>query len=422
MNFKPYISFACFLLISLPSSYFFTKLTSAFVPMKENKKLFIPILIALACINNVVIFNQDIVNITWAFIGYFIILWLAFEGSLFQRLSTALILYPFVACFNYLLDSFSLLDFLLGSFYSEYAYNIMHAGLITLFWYIMCSLFYKKINYARYYLNLKAWLLLSAISISPLIGISYIIITVPSSEQLITLPILLIILLTNIGVLYLTSYMAQYSKTLLENESLQREKDYYNNVAKNQEEIRKLRHDLNNHLSLINTLLENNQIEEAKTYFTKLTSFASGINRKFCSNTLLNALLCTKYNLALENNIDTFFHIELNDDLPLPDLDLCSLFGNSLDNAIEACLNISQSETRKLSLKVRCKNGFLSYQLSNSSNHKAIYHNGKFLSTKKEPLHGLGLSKITDIVKKYNGTQSIEQTGNEFILTIIFPL
>lgn len=245
--------------------------------------------------------------------------------------------------------------------------------------------FYKKINHARYYLKLKAWLLLSAISISPLIGISYIIITVPSSEQLITLPILLIILLTNIGVLYLTSYMAQYSKTLLENESLQREKVYYNNVANNQEEIRKLRHDLNNHLSLINALLENNQIEEAKTYFTKLTSFSSGINRNFCSNTLLNALLCTKYNLALENNIDTFFHVELNDDLPLPDLDLCSLFGNSLDNAIEACLNISQSETRKLSLKVRCKNNFLSYQLSNSSKHKATCHNGKFLSTKKSP-------------------------------------
>lgn len=422
MNLNLYIHFIFFFIISIPNIYFFTKLTSAFIPIKNNRKLFILALVVLPFVNNVIIFNQDMVNISWAFMGYLIILWIAFEGNLFQKLSTALILYPFVACFNYLLDSFEFLDYLLGSTYSIYVFNIIHSGLITLFWASLYLLLYKKIKKACHYLNFKAWLLLCVISLSPLLGISYIIITVPHDDQLLTLPILLIILVTNIGTLYLISYMAQYSQILLENESLQKERIYYTNIAQNHEEIRKLRHDLNNHLGLVNSLLENNQIEEAKAYSSKLTSFTSSINRNFCNHPLLNALLCTKYNFALEYNIDTFFHIELNDTLPLSDLDLCSLLGNSLDNAIEACLKFSYDDLKKLSLKARSKNGFLSLQLNNSICEKAINNNGKYLSTKKEPLHGLGLSKIADIVKKYNGTESIDQTDGEFILTIIFPL
>lgn len=417
-----YMSSLFIYFLLLPSSYFFTKLTCAFIPLKKKKGIFILILIPLAFIDGVVIFNQDLVNVTWAFLGYLLILYIAFEGSIFQKLSTALILYPFVACLNYLLDSFNFLDFFISNDQFYYAYNLMRYSTITFFWYIMHRLFYKRINRAREYLSVKAWHLLSVISVSPLLGITYIIITVPNSQIVITLPIVLISLLTNLGVLYLTSYIAQYSQTILENESLHQERAYYTNMAQNQEEIRKLRHDLNNHLSIINGLLIANEIEEAKSYLSNLTIFAAGINRTFCTNTLLNALLCTKYNLAIDNQIDTFFHIELNDTLPLSDLDLCSLFGNSLDNAIEACLCIPTKAFRKLSLKVRCKNNFLSFQLSNSIAKKAVLVSGKYLSTKKEPLHGLGLSKITDIVKKYNGTHSIEQTDTEFILTVIIPI
>lgn len=399
----------------------FLKLTECFIPLKPKKWCFFIALFLLACVNNVVIFNQDITNITWAFIGYLLILWLIFDGHLIQRISTAFILYPFIVCFNYLLDSFRVIEAFLSPDHSDMLYSFIHFLLIGLFWSMMYMLFAKRVRKARHYLVHKTWILLAIISIFPLACIGYIIITTPNAQLLFTLPIVIFSLLENIVILYLISFMAEHAQTELANESLLKERAYYQEVERNQLEIRKLRHDMNNHLSIIKHLLDNDELQEAKSYFNELSAASSSINRVFCQNTLINALLCTKYNLAEANHIDTFFHIDINSAHTFSDLDLCSLLSNSLDNAIEACLNLP-IERRSLSLKIRLEKGFLFLQLTNSTAALITPVAGKYLSTKKEPHHGLGLTKITDIVKKYNGTLSISPKADCFVLTIALPL
>ena len=66
----------------------------------------------------------------------------------------------------------------------------------------------------------------------------------------------------------------------------------------------------------------------------------NSVNRPFCKNSVVNALLNAKYNQASEQNIDCFFSISIDGFTKLDDITLCSVFANTLDNAIEACSRI----------------------------------------------------------------------------------
>ena len=73
-------------------------------------------------------------------------------------------------------------------------------------------------------------------------------------------------------------------------------------------------------------------------------------------------MLNAKYNLALEKGLEPFFHIGLTEGLPFDNIDLCSLFANLLDNAIEACEKVPDSQSRLLELRTRCSKGFFSFR------------------------------------------------------------
>ena len=74
-------------------------------------------------------------------------------------------------------------------------------------------------------------------------------------------------------------------------------------------------------------------------------------NRRFCKNEIVNAVLNVKYNAALCNDIDCFFHISIDGMTGLDNISLCTVFANTLDNALEACMKIEKTKERRLSVK-----------------------------------------------------------------------
>lgn len=178
---------------------------------------------------------------------------------------------------------------------------------------------------------------------------------------------------------------------------------------------------MNNHLSVICSFLEYDNLEGAKDYFNGLSDKFNISNRVFCKNSIVNAVINSKYNLAIQNQIDCFFNIDLDEILPIEDVDLCSIFANTLDNAIEASLKLNDVSHRKISLKARCNKGYFSCFISNNYNDVIRFDNGKYSSTKLDAkMHGFGLENIDDIVTKYNGTLNITYSESEFnVLAII---
>lgn len=417
-----------FLLIMLIGGSIFYKILCTLTSPKRYRYQRLSTLLcisALGSVLNVIIFNQDIFNITFAFIALCLIMLIFFDGSLLQRISAAIIFYPFIGSINYILE------YLVWTFYPEcgdispYFYLMRNIKPIvpTLIWFIIYTVFQKKFVSVKQYCNRQTWILIDIISCAPLLMTGYIIVTTTASMQLYSMPAVLISLLTQFGILYLISYMAESTKIIMENENLRAGQQYYQELEHNQMEIRKLRHDMNNHFSTIETFLQQGDIESAKKYFASLSDIVRTTGRIFCNNSLANAVLNSKYQQAEALSIDTFFHIDIDSPLPLEDVDLCSLLANTLDNAIEACTKINEPSLRKIEVKARCLNDYFSYQVVNSCCETSVQKEGLYPSTKPDPEHhGLGLLRVTDIVQKYGGTIDVEPENEQFSVTCIIPL
>ena len=196
---------------------------------------------------------------------------------------------------------------------------------------------------------------------------------------------------------------------------------YYEELERNQTEIRRFRHDMNHQLLVIRDLFDREDREAAHAYFRELESQITPKNRCFCKNSVLNAVLNAKYSQAEDSGIDCFFHIDLPEVTAIDQVSLCSIFANTLDNAIEASRKIPEPEKRSISVKARiADNGFFSYEIKNEKRNKVLMEKGNYISDKKNKSeHGLGLSNVQRTVEKYNGTLHISYDDTSFTVVIL---
>ena len=102
--------------------------------------------------------------------------------------------------------------------------------------------------------------------------------------------------------------------------------------------------------------------------------------------------------------------------------DICSLFGNALENAIRAVEILEDPEERIISLKVQEKNGMLLIRADNSFRGNLVFDGDLPQTTKKKDgYHGYGLKSIQMVAKKYAGVMRI-QTDEQFALTVMIPI
>ena len=158
-------------------------------------------------------------------------------------------------------------------------------------------------------------------------------------------------------------------------------------------------------LTHIKDLLSNHKYPEAAA---ALDSFSQTFQKErfhpYCQDNLIQAILEGKKLLAEQYHIQVSYEIFLPDKLSIEITDLCSVFFNLMDNAIEACLQ-SGSQKPFIRLSTEFSGECLSIYLHNTKNPEQIFNHQ---TTKKEsynplPAHGFGLSIIEDICRKYDG-------------------
>ena len=228
-------------------------------------------------------------------------------------------------------------------------------------------------------------------------------------------------LITNIGCIRLSaSYMADGIYADIERSNLRLQQNYYEELEKNQAQIRRLRHDLNNQLLVIGNLLDEGNDAEARRYFQQLSSYIQSGSRSFCKNGVVNAVLNAKYNLIQEEGISEFFHISIDNLMSIDDISLCTIFANTLDNAIEACCKLPRDK-RSISVKARyAENGYFSYEIVNAKCNEVKLRKDRFLSDKEDgDFHGIGLASVKDVVQRYQGTLDVSFTDDEFKVVIL---
>lgn len=200
----------------------------------------------------------------------------------------------------------------------------------------------------------------------------------------------------------------------------------YNNDKSQREEIerlnentRRLKHDMKNHIMVIASYLSNNEIENAKEY---LSVMLDNLNKVYSyvstGNSVMNYILNSKLEYAHEKGIEVKAEIENLPFKKIGSVDFSALLGNALDNAIEASLNVQDPFIYVGILK---KRGYDTILIKNRIGKSVLETNPK-LNTNKDNLqaHGYGIKQIKEITEKYDGIIDIYEENNMFCLNIFF--
>lgn len=103
-------------------------------------------------------------------------------------------------------------------------------------------------------------------------------------------------------------------------------------------------------------------------------------------------------------------------------IELCVIFGNAMDNAIEACSALPDPDSRALSVRCQKRGGFVVLNFRNACLQQHLPVDALPKTTKDDPEnHGFGLTSIRSVTEKYGGQMSLRSENGEFVLTLLFP-
>lgn len=236
-------------------------------------------------------------------------------------------------------------------------------------------------------------------------------------EMAMLIPVAVLILYMNIVVFYLydmisSSFEVKKQKEEYE-QQLEWQKTYYDSLAENQDTIRKIKHDMQNSLQVISKLITEGKIVEVSDYLKDLIFEQSQVDCLVTTgNEAIDTVLNIKFSRASYYNIEVNKDINIPSSLPITYQESIRIFGNLLDNAINA---LKEQEEIKKTIKwfMFYKANALILQVSNQYMGKPVKY------SKDSFLHGLGLEIVKTTVEAYNGTFSIEDDGKNFTVNII---
>lgn len=217
-------------------------------------------------------------------------------------------------------------------------------------------------------------------------------------------------------VILLISRRFAIEKTLLQEDYISAELNYINRYKKNQSETRAFRHDIINNLSLISAMHKEEKYDEIEEYLsTLLDSIGAMSPRYITGDEVLNSIVGMKVSQMDEDNIDFSVEGVLDHGLGMKPVDVCSIFANALDNAIEACEKVKEAKDRWIKLTLdNTDKGFM-VKLKNSM------PSGGIISNKDKNLHGYGIHNMRAVISNYGGIGEVNTDDNVFTLSILLP-
>ncbi|WP_207649472.1 sensor histidine kinase [Anaeromicropila populeti] len=227
----------------------------------------------------------------------------------------------------------------------------------------------------------------------------------------------------NIATFYLYDSLAAYYEERLDKMLLRKQNEYYAKqfemMNQSSESFRAMRHDLKNHLIVLDMFLKDGDAGKASEYISKIVDTCYGEKRLVESGNIeIDSILNFKLDEAYTKGIDLTYDLNIPSSIAVEPLDLVAILGNLLDNAIAACSKVT--EERKISFSFRYSRNKMYIHVSNPFYGKVLYKNSKIVTSNSDKQnHGIGLSSVQSIIHKYDGTMEISHEDNVFNVDIL---
>lgn len=195
---------------------------------------------------------------------------------------------------------------------------------------------------------------------------------------------------------------------------------YYETLEEKYQASRKLIHDFQNHLMVLEKLYQGGDAQAGKVYAGELQQKLGKLGRTYYSDQkMLNIILNEKIPQAKAAGIRTEVMLGEFPENALPDVDITTIFSNLLDNALEAASQAGPDAF--LSLTTDSHGDFLVIRMQNSMTGSLRKQRGTLLSTKRGH-EGLGLSSVKRVVEKHGGTVKITKPEQMFEVNLVIPI
>jgi sensor histidine kinase YesM len=264
------------------------------------------------------------------------------------------------------------------------------------------------------------WLAILLIPVSSII----IVVTAFLSEYSPAATIINVSLLLGINVLvfYLYDVLMQYYGDKYEKDLLKRQINAYANqleiIKTSENNIKMLRHDMKNHISTMRNMLLNDKKLELLNYIDRTYDHID-IKKEYARSGNSDVDSIINYKIAEAEKVGAVIDVAVNlpDKINIETFDLNVILGNLIDNAVEA---LKKSERKELKIEIELDRSVLYITVTNSYCGKIRLQDGKIMTTKKDTQnHGIGLSSIENVLKKYNGTIDVDYNSSTFEVNIL---
>lgn len=400
-----------YMVLSLASAFFGMEALGYLLSFKKQWWKRLILFFGCWLLTGMIIFIGDWGNLPPTILIFLFCVWFCCEGSALQKITIGLMFASTGFAFNALVDNF------ISSLFDK--------GMLIrpLFWLI---LYYGIRHFAPeedYELSPSLWKLLLVLTLTPL-GIVLACVLLSTDYRIYSFnlhyfALLLIALTTFVGLLWAITVLAKQAKLEQEHMLTEVNRRYYEEMERQHFEIRRLKHDLTNHLQALAVLTGDDKID----YIQKLLSDAAITQTlKYAGDSTVNAVLSSKETMMKDHNIRFHVKVEIPTELPFEKPDLCAVFANALDNAIEACLK-QPAEKREITLAAKVDKGLFVLKIKNPADND-IDKTGTFpKTTKKDSFHhGIGLKSIQKVVKRYNGQMELNPLEDCFELFLYLPI
>lgn len=186
------------------------------------------------------------------------------------------------------------------------------------------------------------------------------------------------------------------------------------------------RHDYHNHIQTMKAHLAMGEFAKLEEYLNELDTDLTTVDTVIkTGNVMMDAILNSKISLAKARGIRIDAKAVVPKELAISEVELSLIVGNLMDNAMEACMKITEEERRFIRVYIDILKGQLYIYVMNSVEGTPKRSGKIYLSTKNAKegsYHGFGLMRIDKVVERYHGYLERQDEEGVFATEVMLPL
>ena len=196
----------------------------------------------------------------------------------------------------------------------------------------------------------------------------------------------------------------------------QLEEQHFKQIEEKRYEVAKIRHDINNQLASIKSMVHSRHIEQAEELIGELENTVRNTQEyRYCSIPVVNAVISEKNKEAEKYGIQLVTKIDIPDSVGITQHHLCSAFANMIDNAIRAERGFTEKDSDRKIINVDAVSDSVSVYITVRNYVSGV----EILREDDSSLHGYGQQILSDIAQIYSGRFEKSEKNGEYTCTLI---